>query len=83
MDFAGYRHWPDLKKPRKKNVQATRTRFAALSKAYHCGEVELPAVRSVMASFLGYMKYCNGHRSTASALERLVLVRPAGDEEDM
>ena len=39
-------------------------------------------VRSVVASFTGYMAHCKGRRSAESALSRLVLVRPPKPEED-
>lgn len=76
VDFVGYRHWPYRKKPRKRNVQRARKRFAGLSRVYHRGGVDMPTVRSVVASFVGYMKHCNGYRSLTSALEKLVLIRP-------
>lgn len=76
VDFVGYLHWPYLKKPRKRNVQRARKRFAGLSRVYHRGGVEIATVRSVVASFVGYMQHCNGYRSLTSALSRLVLIRP-------
>ena len=82
VDFVGYRHWPYHTKPRKRNVQRARKRFAGLSRVYHRGGVDFATVRSVVASFIGYMKHCNGYRSLVSALSRLVLIRPPENTTD-
>ena len=39
------------------------------------GRVELEQVRASVASFVGYTKHCEGHRTTSKMLEELVLVR--------
>lgn len=75
VDFCGYRHFYTHMLPRKKNVQRARKRFARLSRLYAMGLATLERVRAVVMSFLGYMKHCNGYRSTVSALRRLLLVR--------
>ncbi|MDR2891581.1 MAG: reverse transcriptase/maturase family protein [Deltaproteobacteria bacterium] len=80
VDFVGYRHWPQSKKPRRRNVQRAKKRFAGLTRLYHRGGVDQATVRSIVASFVGYMRHCNGYRSLLSALERLVLISPADAE---
>ena len=82
VDFAGYRHWPGYVLPRKRNVRKAAKRFKGLSHVYAQGRVDLDTVRSVVASFVGYMAHCKGWRSAESALRRLVLVRPPEEEED-
>lgn len=82
VDFAGYRHWLTHTLPRKRNVRRAAQKFAGLSRVYARGEVSLDTVRSVVASFAGYMAHCKGRRSAESALRRLVLVRPPEPEED-
>ena len=80
VDFAGYRHWTTHCLPRKRNVRRAARKFAGLSRVYARGEVDLDTVRSVVASFVGYMQHCKGWRSAESALRRLVLVRPPENE---
>ena len=81
VDFAGYRHWTGRCLPRKRNVRRAARKFKGLSRVYARGEVDLGTVRSVVASFAGYMAHCKGRRSAESALSRLVLVRPPEEEE--
>lgn len=81
VDFAGYRHWTTHCLPRKRNVRRAAKKFQGLSRVYARGEVSLDTVRSVAASFTGYMAHCKGQRSAESALRRLVLVRPPEPEE--
>lgn len=80
VDFAGYRHWASHTLPRKRNVRRAARRFRVLSRQYAQGRVDLPTVRSSMASFVGYMQHCKGWKSAGSALEGLVLVRPSEEE---
>ena len=75
VDFAGYRHWTDHILPHRRNVARAKQRFMKLSNLYARGVVDLPRVRSSVASFVGYMKHCNGGKSARSALDRLVLTR--------
>ncbi|MBO4295345.1 MAG: alpha/beta hydrolase [Desulfovibrio sp.] len=82
VDFAGYRHWPNHCLPRKRNIRKAAKRFQGLSRVYAQGRVDLDTVRSVVASFVGYMAHCKGWRSAESALRRLVLVRPSEPEEE-
>lgn len=81
VDFAGYRHWPHYKLPRKRNVARAKNRFKSLTKQYAQGKIQLANVRGSVASFVGYIRHCKGWRSAGSALERLVLVRPSDKNE--
>lgn len=74
VDFAGYRHWPSYKLPRKRNVRRAARRFAGLTRSWAAGRVGMDTVRSCVASFVGYMKHCKGWKSAGSALDRLMLV---------
>lgn len=73
--FTGYRHWTTHRLPRKINVKRAKKRFARISRLYSIGKISLDRVRSIVMSFLGYMKYCEGYRTTVSTLNRLALVR--------
>ncbi len=64
----------------KRNVRRGARKLKGLSRVYARGEVDLETVRSVVASFTGYMAHCKGRRSAESALRRLVLVRPPEEE---
>lgn len=75
VDFAGYRHWANYKLPRKRNVQKAKRRFKQITAKYAKGKSSLAEARSVVASFVGYMRHCKGWRSCGSALDRLVLRR--------
>ena len=76
IDFAGYRHWPNYKLPRKRNLRQARRRFMHYSMMYEEGRLDIESVRSSVASFVGYIKHCKGWRSAGSTLDKLVL-RPA------
>lgn len=75
IDFAGYRHWTNYKLPRKRNVKKAKLRFKKISSRYAKGKSSFEEARSVVASFVGYMRHCKGWRSSGSVLERLVLRR--------
>ena len=57
--------------PRKRVVQAAKRRFRRMGRDFAKGAIEADKIRSVVASFLGYMKHCNGRRSANSAIARL------------
>jgi RNA-directed DNA polymerase len=68
IDFCGYRIWPTHTKPRIRTVKAARKRFKKFGKLYSQGLIKLDKVRASVASFLGYMKHCDGVRSIESVL---------------
>lgn len=73
IDFCGYRIFWNKVLPRKRNVKAARIRFRKLSRNFKKGKVTIADVRPRVASFLGYMKHCDGHETTKSTLRHLVL----------
>ena len=73
IDFCGYRIFWDHMLPRKRNVKAARIRFKKLSRKYREGKVTIKDVDSRVQSFLGYMKHCDGRRTTLTTLKYLVL----------
>lgn len=75
VDFCGYRTFINKILPRKRNLKAAKKRFKQLSYAYRWGNADIQEVTSKVGSFLGYMKHCNGARSTKSVLGCLKLQR--------
>lgn len=73
VDFCGYRIFWNKVLPRKRNVKAAKMRFKNLSRGFRKGEVTFADIRPRVASFLGYMKHCDGHDTTKSTLRHLVL----------
>lgn len=73
VDFCGYRIWATHMLPRKRNVQRAKRRFKALARKNPLGAINFDAIRPVVASFVGYMKYCNGHTTAGSALSRMTI----------
>ena len=73
VDFCGYRIWPTHILPRKRNVKRARRRLQKLSKFYAHKQITLERARASVMSFLGYMKHCDGYRSTVAVLDNLVL----------
>ena len=62
IDFCGYRIWTTHRLPRKRNVTRMRRRMKKLCKMYRRGVIPAENVRAAWASFMGYMKHCNGVR---------------------
>ena len=77
VDFVGYRHWTDHVLPRKRTVARARHAFKSMRRRYAAGQIDLEYVRARVASFTGYMRHCDGHRSTMAILDAFVLTRPA------
>lgn len=75
VDFVGYRHWTDHALPRKRTVKRARKQFKTMKRLYHLGRIDLDAIRARVASFTGYMKHCDGYRSTMAILDNFVLAR--------
>ena len=82
VDFVGYRHWPSHTLPRKRTVKRFRKQVKSLQRRYNEGKISFLDVNSRVQSFVGYMKHCNGFRSTASALDKLVLVGNGKQEKN-
>ena len=73
VDFAGYRTFTTHILPRKRNIKAAKLRFKDLSHEFKYGRVDFEGVRARVASFLGYVKHCQAHKTTESTLRWLVL----------
>lgn len=75
VDFAGYRTWRTHILPRKRNIQAAKRRFKAVSRRFARGEVDLKYALSRLASFIGYAKHCDSRKSADSTIKYLILRR--------
>lgn len=75
IDFCGYRIWTTHVLPRKRTVKRAKKRFKLFAKLYKYRKISLGKARSGIMSFMGYMKYCNGHRTTMSILGKIILSR--------
>jgi RNA-directed DNA polymerase len=71
-DFCGYRIWTTHTLPRKRNVTRMRRRMKKLCKMYRRGVIPAENVRAAWASFLGYMKHCEGHKTTLLIWKELI-----------
>lgn len=71
VDFAGYRTWATHILPRKRNVRRARRRFKKMVRLYAEGKVSLDTLRGSVASFVGYTRYCNAHKTTQEILDDL------------
>lgn len=60
VDFCGYRVWATHTRPRKAVVKNFRRKLKR--------ETDEERLRSLRASFLGYMKHCDAHTTTESVL---------------
>ena len=80
VDFCGYRIWATHLLPRKRNVQRAKRRFRALARKNPLGAINFEAIRPVVASFVGYIKHCNGYETAGSALACLAL---GGKRDDL
>lgn len=72
LNFCGYRIWYDHRLPRKRNVRRMRRRMKKLCAIYRSGGIASDNVRSAWASFLGYMKHCEGHKTTLLIWKELI-----------
>jgi retron-type reverse transcriptase len=68
VDFCEYRIWPTHIKPRKRTVKRARRRLKKLARIYQNDPKSLEHVKASMMSFLGYVKYCSGLKTTRSIL---------------
>lgn len=81
VNFAGYRIFTTHILPRKRNVKAARIRFRRLNHEYKYYRASLADVRSRVMSFLGYMKHCQGSKTTKSTLKWIKLRRNENCQE--
>lgn len=77
VDFCGYRTFTTHRRPRKRTVKRARQRFRDLALLYRAGAISSADLDPQIASFIGYMKHCNGHRTQGSVMQDIVLTRAA------
>ena len=82
-DFCGYRIWATHLLPRKRNVKRMRRRMKKLCKMYRCGAIPAENVRAAWASFLGYMKHCNGYTTKLAIWQELNEILREGKSNDI
>lgn len=73
VDFCGYRTFRTHTLPRKRNVKRAKSRLKKLADKVNNGDEKLATMRSVVMSFLGYMKHCKGHETTRSVLNIIII----------
>jgi retron-type reverse transcriptase len=74
IDFCGYRIWPTHIKPRKSTVKRAKRRLRKMARDYKTNAGVLNHARASIQIFLGYIKHCNGWKTTRAALEKAVFI---------
>jgi retron-type reverse transcriptase len=75
IDFCGYRIWPTHIKPRKSTVKRAKKRLRKMARMYRTNPEILEHAKASVMSFLGYIRHCQGWRSTKSLLESIAFRR--------
>jgi retron-type reverse transcriptase len=75
IDFCGYRIWPTHIKARKSTLKRAKKRLRKMARMYRTNPAILEHAKANMMSFLGYIKHCQGWRSTKSLFESIVFKR--------
>ncbi|MDR2741763.1 MAG: reverse transcriptase/maturase family protein [Treponema sp.] len=75
IDFCGYRIWPTHIKPRKSTLKRAKKRLRKMARMYRTNPEILEHAKASIMSFLGYIRHCQGWRSTKSVLESIVFKR--------
>ncbi|MCD6346230.1 MAG: hypothetical protein J7L96_02290 [Bacteroidales bacterium] len=75
IDFCGYRIWTTHILPRKRIIRHARKHLVQLAENCSAGKIPLETVRQSIMSFLGYMKHCNGYKTTKNILSEAVIRR--------
>jgi retron-type reverse transcriptase len=75
IDFCGYRIWPSHIKPRKSTLNRAKKRLRKMARMYRTNPEILEHANASIMSFLGYIRHCQGWRSTKSLLESIVFKR--------
>lgn len=76
VDYCGYRVFRKKILPRKRNIKRAKRRLKSLAiKLNQKGrEYGIAKYKATLMSFLGYMKHCNGHRTTSSVLNAVKII---------
>lgn len=80
IDFCGYRIWPAYVKPRKATIKRAKRRFKKMAKTYQKSPKILERAHQSIQSFLGYIHYCSGYKTTESVLKRAVF-KASGEKQ--
>ena len=72
IDFCGYRIWPTHVKPRKSTVKRAKRRLKKMARDYGTYPSILEHAKASLNSFLGYIKHCDGWKTTQSFLKKIV-----------
>jgi retron-type reverse transcriptase len=71
VDFCGYRIWKTHILPRKRTVKKFRHKMRRMIHQYARGEINALSIQQTLASWMGYIQHCDGHRTTLGEIERL------------
>jgi retron-type reverse transcriptase len=75
IDFCGYRIWPAHVKARKSTVKRAKRRLRKMARVYKNNPGILDHAKKSIDSFLGYVKHCDGYKTTLSLLNKIVFTR--------
>jgi retron-type reverse transcriptase len=75
IDFCGYRVWPTHIKPRKSTLKRAKKRLQKMTFMYKTNPKIFEHAKASIMSFMGYIRHCDGWRSTKSLLESIVFKR--------
>lgn len=73
IDFLGYRHFPDFRLLRKRNISKTRRKFRKLTSLFKRGEIDFTRVDQSVQSFIGHAKWANSYQARKRVLEEIKL----------
>ncbi len=75
IEFVGYKVWPTHIKIRKSSVIRMKMRLKEVQHLYSKGLIDIDELRSVLASYFGFMKHCNSYNLRKKLSETLVFKR--------
>jgi retron-type reverse transcriptase len=75
IDFCGYRVWPTHIKPRKSTLKRAKKRLQKMTFMYKTNPKIFEHAKASIMGFMGYIRHCDGWRSTKSLLESIVFKR--------
>ncbi|GHV79802.1 hypothetical protein AGMMS49944_15930 [Spirochaetia bacterium] len=72
IDFCGYRIWATHLLPRKATIKRAKKRLRKMARNYEKDPGTFIRTKASLMSFFGYMRHCQGWRTTKSTLEKIV-----------
>jgi retron-type reverse transcriptase len=72
IDFCGYRIWPSHIKHRKSTIKRAKKRLRKMAVIYRTNPGILKHAHDSIQSFFGYMKHCNGYKTTMTMLDTIM-----------